>query len=199
MLAWSGSLDRNPSTWASWLALLTGPNNASSSSGRPTLALALGVLRYRGDEVVVDARTGDDPRGRGAVLPGVEVSGDGDGLHGRLQIRVVEDDDGRLATELEVDPLEIMRGALGDLHPGTDRAGDRDHGRRLVRHDRASRLTVAGDDVERAGREELGGDLRQEQGGLRCGVAGFEDDGVAGRQRRERPSRSPSSSGSSTA
>jgi len=142
-----------------------------------------GVLRQRRDEVVVDPRTGDDSRGRGAVLSGVEVAGGGDGLDGGLQIRVVEDDDRRLATELEVDPLEITGGALGHLHAGPNRAGDRDHCRRLVLDDGTSGVAVAGHHVERPGRKELGGDLRKQQGGLGRGVARLEDDGVSGGQR----------------
>ena len=49
------------------------------------------------------------PRRRGAVLAGVEVAGDRDRLGRRRHIGVVEDDDGRLAAELEVHPLEVVR------------------------------------------------------------------------------------------
>ncbi len=66
--------------------------------GQADLGAGSGVLGQGGDEVVVDARTSDHPRCRGAVLSGVEVAGRGDGFHGCLQIRVIEDDNGRLAT-----------------------------------------------------------------------------------------------------
>jgi hypothetical protein len=43
-----------PSPVRQLAGLLTGPKSASSSSGIPTLALFLGVLREGRDEVVVD-------------------------------------------------------------------------------------------------------------------------------------------------
>ena len=49
-----------------------------------------------------------------------------------------------------------------------------------MRDQHASGVPVPGEDVERAGREERTGDLGEEQGGFRRGVAGLEDDGVAG-------------------
>ena len=61
----------------------------------------------------------------------------------------------RLAAELEVDPLEVVGGRLGDLHAGPHRAGDRDHLRGLVRDQRAAGVAVAADDVEHARRQEL--------------------------------------------
>ena len=45
--------------------------------------------------------------------------------------------------------------------------------------DESARVTVAGDDVEGARREELGGDLGEQEGGLRRGVTRLEDDRVA--------------------
>src|SRR5829696_152271 len=70
--------------------------------GEPGLGAVLRLLGERGHEVVVDAGTGEHPGGGGAVLAGVEVAGHRDGLGGRLEVGVVEDDDRRLAAELEV-------------------------------------------------------------------------------------------------
>ena len=88
---------------------------------------ALGLLGEGGHEVVVDAGPGEHAGGGGAVLAGVEVAGDRDVLGGLLEVGVVEDDDRRLAAELEVDPLEVLGGGGGHLHAGPHRAGDRDH------------------------------------------------------------------------
>ena len=97
--------------------------------GQPDRGRPLGVLGERGDEVVVDARGGEHAGGGGAVLAGVEVAGDGDALDRRLDVGVVEDDDRRLAAELEVHPLELRRGAGRDLGAGAHRPGDGDEAR----------------------------------------------------------------------
>ena len=81
----------------------------------------------------------EHPGGGGAVLAGVEVAGLGDGGGRRLDVGVVEDDDRRLAAELEVDPLEVGRGRAGDLAAGPHRAGDRDHLRGPVLDQRRGR------------------------------------------------------------
>ena len=152
--------------------------------GHADLGRALGVLGERGDEVVVDAGPGEHAGRGGAVLAGVEVAADGDALDGGLDVGVVEDDDRRLAAELEVDALEVARRALGHLHAGADRAGDRDERRRRVLDEHAAGLAVAGDDVEGALGQELRGELGEEQRRLGRRVGGLEDDGVARGERR---------------
>ena len=146
---------------------------------------AAGLLGERGDEVVVDARRGQHPGGGGAVLPGVEVAGDGDGLGGGLEVGVVEDDDRRLAAEFQVHPLHVA--APPPRRPPcparTEPVID-DHLRDAVLDQRPAGVPVAADDVEHARREELGGQLGQPQRRHRRGVARLEDDGVAGRDRR---------------
>ena len=67
--------------------------------------------------------------------------------------------DRRLAAELQVRPLQVLCRGRGDLVAGPGGAGDRDHRRCLVRDDRPAGVAVAADDVEHAGRQELGGDL----------------------------------------
>ena len=109
-MAWSGSRSRKPLTRSSWLALLTGADERvlvvrQADPGR------LGLLGEGRDEVVVDPRAGEHPGGGRAVLAGVEVARDRDGLGGGLDVGVVEDDDRRLAAELEVDALEVLGGA----------------------------------------------------------------------------------------
>ena len=127
----------------------------------PDLGRAARILAERRDEVVVDARSGEHPGGRGAVLTGVEVPRDGDPLDRLLEVGVVEDDDRRLAAELEVHPFDLVRCALGDLHTGPDRPGDGDQGGGRVLDHGPPGVAVAADDVERAGGQELGGQLGQ--------------------------------------
>ena len=55
--AWSGIRSKNAATRPSWLALFTGPNSASSSSGAGRVRrVVAGLLGQAGHEVVVDAR-----------------------------------------------------------------------------------------------------------------------------------------------
>ena len=82
---------------------------------------------HLGHELVVDLRPGDDPgRGR-AVLAGVPVAPQLDGLGDGIEVGVVEDDDRRLATELEMEPLDPIGRDPGDVLAGVGVAGDRDH------------------------------------------------------------------------
>jgi hypothetical protein len=131
------------------------------------------VLGERRDEVVVDAGCDEHPGGGRAVLAGVEVPGDGDALDGGLDVGIVEHDHRGLATELEVHALDVLGGAGRDLGARAHRPGDGDESRASVLDEHPAGLPVAGDDVERAGREELRGQLGEQQGGLRGGVEGL--------------------------
>ena len=73
------------------------------------MTVVLRLLGERGDEVVVDAGTGQHAAGGGAVLAGVEPAGGADGLGGLLDVGVVEHHDRRLAAQLEVHVLEVGR------------------------------------------------------------------------------------------
>src|SRR6202044_3305480 len=66
------------------------------------------------DQVVVDGRSGDDAASGGAVLPGVHEPGQFHPLDDGVEVGVVEDEDGGLAPELQVDPLQRPAGGLGD-------------------------------------------------------------------------------------
>src|SRR5690606_4721302 len=144
----------------------------------------LGLLGEGGGQVVVDAGGGEHAGGGGAVLSGVEVPGRGDVLGGLLHVGVVADDDGGLAAQLQVEPLEVDGGGLGDLGSGAGGAGERDEPWDRVVHGGAAGVAVAGDHVEHAGRQELRGDLGEQQGGHGRGVGRLEHDGVARGQRR---------------
>ena len=127
---------------------------------------------------------GQHARGGGAVLPGVEVAGDGDRLGRGLEVGVVEDHDRRLAAELQVHPLDVARG--GRRRPPcpartepviATSCGIRcsTRARPVSRSPQTTLSTPAGSTsaASSASRSVVSG----------RGVAGLEDDGVAGRQR----------------
>ena len=138
-----------------------------------------------GHEPVVDLRTGDDPAGRGAVLAGIPEAERLEVLDDGLHVGVVEHDHRRLAAELEVEPLDPVRGDLGDVLAGVGVAGDRDHPDLGVADERiADRRARPGDDVEDAGRQDVGGDLAEDEGRQRRSRRWLEDDRVARREGR---------------
>ena len=166
-----------PPTWASWLGLLTGPNSTSSLSGMPVW-VPLACSASAATKSSYTPRPGEHARGRGAVLTGVEVAGDGDALRRSGDVGVVEHDDRCLATELEVQRFRRLRGGRGHLLAGAHRAGDADHRRRVVRDHRPAGVAITADHVEHAGREELGGDLGEQRGAGRRRVAGLQHDAL---------------------
>ena len=131
------------------------------------------------------ARAGHHPRGGGAVLARVPVAGDLDPLGDRGRVGVVEHDDRRLAAELEVDALQVVRGRARDLLARRHVAGQRDHAHVRVADDpRADGFTVAGDHVQDARREDLPGQLGHTERRQRRLLGRLEDDDVTGRERR---------------
>jgi hypothetical protein len=136
-------------------------------------------------------------RRRGEV---VWYSRPGDGL---LEVGVVEDDVGRLSSELKGDVLEVGFG--GGLHDHTsDEGRSREGNLRQVVVSRGSQLGrgrathlldlhVRGDggssdgsetseDVDDTGGEDLGDETSDEEGGERGRLGGLDDDGVSGRE-----------------
>ena len=105
-------------------------------------------------DVVVGARPDQDPRGRRAVLSGVEVPADLDPLDDLLHVGVVEDDERRLPTELEVHALQRLGRVRRDQLARRRVAGERHDPDVGVPDDRVTDGDpVARDDVEHAGRE----------------------------------------------
>ena len=80
--------------------------------------------------------------------------------------------------------LECGRGVGGDPLPRLDRPGEGDHVDPLVLDEGGAGLVAAGDHVEHAGRQELGGHLAQFERGDRRGRGGLEHDRVSGGERR---------------
>src|SRR4051812_14887847 len=146
--------------------------------------VALRLVGEAVDDVVVDLAGGEHARRGGAVLAGVVVADAGDRLEDRVEVDVVEDDDRRLAAELEVDALEGLGGVLGDPLARLDRAGERDDVDAGVLDDRRAGVVAAGDDVQHALRQDLGRELGQLQRRHRGRRRRLEDDRAAGRERR---------------
>ena len=103
-----------------------------------------------------------------------------------VEVGVVEHDRGRLAAELERDPLELLAADGGDLAAGRGRAGERDLVDARVRDEVLADLAAGGDDVDDAGgyaglREQLGQQVAVER---RLGRR-LHHDRAAGQQRRD--------------
>ncbi len=155
-------------------------------------------LRERAHELVVDRLVDQHASGRGAVLAGVEVARLRDALDGLGDVGVLEDDDRRLAAQLQVDALEVLRRRLGDRHAGPHRAGDGGHRRGLVLDHQTAGVAVAADDVEDALGHDRADDVGHQDRGRRGGVRRLPGRPCCRGERRGELPR-PSSSGSSTA
>lgn len=150
--------------------------------GRRSGAQLLGVPDEGFDELIVDGLVNDHASGRGAILAAVEERCLGDAGGGLLDVDVAEDDRRRFAAQFEVRALELLCCGHGDSDARPHRTGDRDETEGRVLHQRRSGSAVAEHDVEHAVRQDALRELRQDQRAARCGVAGLEDDRVAGRE-----------------
>ncbi|MCY1421142.1 hypothetical protein D9M71_367880 [compost metagenome] len=136
-------------------------------------------------KLVVDAFLRINAAGSGAVLPGVIEAKGTNAFDRRIDVGVVEDDHWGLAAQFHVHALDAVGGAGNDVRAGSDRACQRDHAHFRVGHQRAAHgRATAEHQVEHAGREDLGGQLAQAQGGQRGLLGGLEHHRVAGGQGR---------------
>ena len=137
------------------------------------------------DDVVVDTFVDEDARGRRAVLTGVPVAPDLHGFGDRGRIRVVEHDHRRLAAELEVDALEVVRRVPRDLLPRLDVARQRhETDVRVADEPVPDGNAVAREHLDDAGRHDLLGELEEAERGQRRLLGRLEDLDVAGGERR---------------
>ena len=115
----------------------------------------------------------------------VEVDAVDDALDRLVERRVVEDDVGGLATELEGQALVGPGDALGDALADLGRAGEGDLVDVRMGDQRHPDLARAGDDVDDPGRQVgLAADIGEQERGQRRGRGGLEHDRVAGGERR---------------
>ena len=139
----------------------------------------LGLRHEQPHELVVGGVLHEHAGHRGAVLTGVERAEGHELLRGPLQVRVREDHGRGLAAQLQVGALQPLRGVLGHGASGPHGTGDGDHGGRAVARHERTRATVAQHHVQDARGEDLPGQAREHQRGLRGGVTGLEHDRVA--------------------
>ena len=100
---------------------------------------------------VLEARLMDVHAGtRRAVLPGVDEARADGSLRRRLDIGVLEDDEGRLAAKLHVDALERASRRTHHRLAGLAGAGQRDQAHVWMRDERHADLIAAGHDVQHA-------------------------------------------------
>jgi hypothetical protein len=136
-------------------------------------------------QLVGDRLLHEQPGARAAHVALVEEDPLDDALDGLVQRRVVVHDVGRLAAELQGEPLAGARERALDLLPDVGGAGERHLRHAGVGHHRGADVARAGQHVEHArGQPGLGGDLGEHQRGERGGLGGLEHDRVAGGERR---------------
>ena len=132
----------------------------------------------------------EEPRAREAHLPRV-VELVHRLLHGGVQVRVREDQERRLPSELEGDRREVRAGRRGHELAGRHRAGERDPPDVGMRDERGARLLADPlDDVEGAvGHPGVARDVGEERGGERRPLGRLRDHGIPGGERRRDPPR----------
>ena len=156
---------------------------------RPVLARAerhrLGARHEAAHEAVVDGVGDEHPLGRDAELAGVGVRRTDRALGGALDVGVLEDQDGVLATELERAVDQSLGTAGGDALAGRGRAGEADVVGAL--DDRGADLGARArdGDPEVLGEARLAEQLHADEGGEHGLAVGLGDDRVARHERRE--------------
>jgi hypothetical protein len=141
--------------------------------------------RKIGNEFVENLRTRIQPAGGRAILTGVIERECADTAHHGVDIGVVENDNGRLASELEVGALEIPRGGAEYFLARRDIASDRNHANGGVTDEwSANAVTPAADDVCHTFGEQLEQVFTELECGQRCLLGGLENYRVARGQRR---------------
>ncbi|CAM5246799.1 hypothetical protein SVIOM74S_05571 [Streptomyces violarus] len=170
------------------LAVLGGAERAALGALRHAVAEpdGLGAAGEGLDEPVVQRVLDQQARTGRADLPGMQEGGVQRVVHGGVEVGVREDDVGVLAAEFERDVARALGGAGHDGPPGGQAAGEghqvdlgvadqgRAYGRPGAQHQVGDAGRCAGllDEPDHGDRGE------------RCGLAGLEDEGVAGGQRR---------------
>lgn len=139
------------------------------------------------EELVVDVLLDKDTGTGAAALAVVEVDAKVDPRNGLLNVGVVKDNVGRLATELECNLLQV--GGSGSLHDGATNNGGASKGNLVNVHVRGnggtSSLAKAGKQVEDTSREAgLLDELGENEGGEGSLLSSLHDDTVTGSQGR---------------
>ncbi len=168
------------------LALADEGPHVGRGIGRVAHPDGLRVALEAGQELLVDRPLDIDPRGRGAVLAGVDEAAGDRASGGRVEVGVVVHDERRLAAELEMHSLEVAAGERLDLPTRLGVTGQRDEvDVRMCRDCRPDLVAAPGDDVENAVRQPgLLRQLAEHERRERRDRGGLEDHRIAGRQSR---------------
>lgn len=152
-----------------------------------TDSVLLSSLLEGGDELVVDTLLDVDTRASTAALSVVEVNTEVDPRDGLLDIGVVEDDVGRLSTELQGDLLQVRGGS--SLHDSASNQGRASEGDLVDVHvggqGSTGGLAETGDDVENTrGEASLLDEVGEHKSRQRCLLSRLHDDCVTRAQSR---------------
>ena len=133
---------------------------------------------------LVQRRMHEHPRGRaaGLTLP-VHVHALDRRRCGLLRIGIRENDDRIFAAELEAHALEAGGSLTRDGAPGRHRTDEADALHVGMAHKRSARRSIAGDDVDCAGRKDAFAQLTQPQARQRSLFRALDHDAVAGGER----------------
>jgi hypothetical protein len=152
-----------------------------------TNLVLLSSLLEGSEELVVDGLLDEDTGTSTAALAVVVVDTEVDPVNGLLDVGVLEDDVGGLATKLEGDLLEV--GGSSSLHDLSANDGGTSEGDLVNVHMRGESgtgsLAVTGDKVEDTGREtSLLDELSEDESGERSLLSSLHDDSVTSGQSR---------------
>src|SRR5258707_57274 len=110
---------------------------------------ALGLLRHGVDELRIDFLFDEDAAARGADFALIDKHAEERAVNSGFPIGAIEENVGGLATELESDSLEGVRGALDDNFPDNGAAGECDFVHAGMSDERRPRgLAKAVDDID---------------------------------------------------
>ena len=174
-------------------ALLGGDQRTHLDAGlrlRAHLESADGAGQVR-DDLLVHCCADIEPAGGRAVLPGIVEAEGADAADDCFQIRVVEHDDRRLASELQMSALQIAGRSAQHLLSGRHIAREGRHANARVSDQRCTdALAAPADDVDDALREQFAKIFRQLQRREGRLLRGLEDHSVAsGKGRCQLPRR----------
>ena len=165
------------------------PTSVFLSSGSPTRSVSMRACSSFG-ELLGDRLLHEQPGARAADVALVEEDPVDDALDGLVERRVVVDDVGGLAAQLQGEPPAGAGEAALDLLADVGGAGERDlvDGRRAPTTAAPTSPAPGSTLSTPGGQPGLGGDLGEHQRGERGGLGGLEHDRVAaGERRRDLP------------
>ena len=142
------------------------------------------ALREARRKLVINRVLHENPVGRHARLSRVPELAGHHALQRLLQIRIVEDDERRVAAKFEAQPLQRVRGLLHQVAADARRAGERQLPDDLARRHRlANRTRLTRHDVDDTGREsDALGKNGEGQRGERRQLGRLDDDACSRRQ-----------------